>query len=495
MGKWKSCSVLLLVLLSFAVASLSFAGQWRSYYDLGVYAFQEKACDTAERNFLKALEAKPDDEYTNHYLGRVYLETGNYEAAKKQLKKAHSINPDIPGLTFDLAMAHFKTDGYQDAYELFETLITDDEADPLAVYYAGMSLYRRHAFSKALPYLLLAGKKNRSIKASGFYYAGVCYKAMEKNELAREKFNFVINNTASPALARSAGEQLASMDGKTAARKPYTIKATLSIGYDDNVALEPVGSDLFADEGDLFTDLYLSGGYNLVNQGGYRLGAGFSHYQSWHDDLDKYDISGTTLSLYGLKYFYPFAVGIRYTPSFYRIDSDAYLTQNTVSFQVMAIIGEKLLTRITYDYSKNDYDTHKNRDGHTHEINGDLFYSLVKDKADLFTGIGFEETSASGADYEYGRFKVKAGLGFKAPFKIDLDLTGRYEIKSYDNQDSFYGIKREDKRFSGGLTLSRPILYPWLSLSAELLYEKNDSNIIDFEYRRTVSTLSLGAEF
>lgn len=494
-NKWKFCAVAGLILLFFSAPRPARADQWQAYYDLGVFAFEDKAYDTAEQNFLKALAVKPDNEYANLYLGKIYLATGKYDAAKKTLEKAYETNPEIPGLIFELAMANFKTQAYPEAYKLFKTLDTDNTKDPLVQYYIGMSLFKQNEYTKALPYLLSASDINPSIKNSSFYYAGICYKALENETLARQKFNFVIDNATSDLLIENAKKQLAYMDRKKETAKPWHIKSQVSYGYDNNVTLASVNSDVISNQGDTFQEFFLSGNYNLINQGSHRLGLDFSRYQAWYDDLDQYNRTGTSLGLYGFKYFSAAALGMRFSSSLYEIDSKDYLTQNTIGLQVMVPVGKALLSRFSYDYSINDYDIYPTKDGHTNKIGADVYYTPVQGKTEFSAGISFDDTSASNADDYFEKFKTKIGLAVKAPFKIDVNLKGDYQIKNYDNTDSFYGIKREDERFSGSITFTREIFYNWLNLSAELLCEKNNSNIRFFEYKRTVSTLSLGVNF
>lgn len=494
-NKWKFCTVAGLILLFFSVPMPGHASQWQMYYDIGVFAFEDKAYDTAKKNFLKALKTNPNNEYINQYLGRIYLATGEYNTARKTLGKAHETNPEIPGLVFELAMANFKIHAYPEAYKLFKTLNTDREANPLVSYYIGMSLFKQDEYTKALPYLLSASDMNPSIKSSGFYYAGICYNALENETLARQKFNFVIDNATSNFLIENAKKQLAYMDQKKAMAKPWLIQSQVSYGYDNNVTLAAVDSDVFSNQGDTFQEFFLSGSYHLINQGPHRLGLEFNRYQAWYDDLDQYNRTGTALGLYGFKYFSSAALGIHYSSALYEIDSKDYLTQDTIGVQMIVGSGKVLLSRFSYDYSKNDYDVYPDKNGHTHKIGADVFYTPIQGKTEFSAGTCFDDTSASNLDNHFKKFKTKIGITVKAPLKININLKGNYQIKNYNNTDSFYGIKREDKRFSGSITFAREIFYSWLNLSAELLCEKNNSNIGFFEYKRTVSTLSLGVNF
>ena len=90
---------------------------------------------------------------------------------------------------------------------------------------------------------------------------------------------------------------------------------------------------------------------------------------------------------------------------------------------------------------------------------------------------------------------VRSGLSYGLPWKLKLGLNVRYNDKTYDNVDSGYNVRREDDKYFGAVTLSRPLGYEWLILTGEYGYTKNYSNISVYEYKRHVGTLYLSARF
>ncbi|MFH1156321.1 MAG: tetratricopeptide repeat protein [Pseudomonadota bacterium] len=466
-----------------------------TWYDLGVYAYENKNYDTARKYFTKSLEYNQENDYCFHYLGKLYFSSGLYHDAKQWLEKAWTANKTIPGLAFDLAMLYFKMAAYQPSFELFDGIVSENPHAALARYYAGMCRYRQQDFSSALLYLLSAADQNPSIKPSSFYYAGLCYKGLNRFDLAREKFDYVRNNAPSSLLIGHATRQLSLLQKKEKPEKPYSLSVRSGFGYDDNVALAPDETEFYANEGDTFADVYLSGNYNLINQGPYRLGAGLSHYESMYTDLDEYDISATAITVRGSFFFGQFGLGLNYTPSFYSLDKDSYLTRHTIGATAVCTITKGFLASLAYDCTDNSYDGHKLKNSRAQEGTLGLYYALSGMMTGLSGRIGYENNAATGADYSFSRIKTQIKVSFKIPWDLTCDITGNYQKKTYDSDDSYYEKKREDTWLSGEISISKPIFFDWMSVEAEFRHEDNDSTIKPFVYQKNVSALFLEARF
>ena len=177
--------------------------------------------------------------------------------------------------------------------------------------------------------------------------------------------------------------------------------------YDDNVRLESLDEDIFADEGDYVTVGYFSGKYNLINNPDYKTGLGYSHYQTWHDDLERYDLVGSTFNIYTKYSLHPLTFGLSYIPSYYWLDSESFLMQHQIRPEMTWKVNEKLITRLSYSYYRNNRFQDNDRDGHTNEVFLNAYYRVGEKKKYLFGGIGYEDNSASHADQYYEQIKTQ----------------------------------------------------------------------------------------
>jgi hypothetical protein len=265
--------------------------------------------------------------------------------------------------------------------------------------------------------------------------------------------------------------------------------------YDDNVRLEPLDEDIYPDEGDFAAVGYFSGKYDFLDKERWVLGAGYSHYQKWYDDLPGYDLVGSIFRFYGKYRLRPFTFGVTYLPSYYWVDSDSFLMTHQIRPEVSWKVCPDLLARLSYSYQRNNYFQNNDRDGHTNEVSLAAYYSLGEKRGYLFGGMDFEVKTAAHPDQRYEQYKLRLGMSLEIPWDFTLGLTGRFYEQNYEQEDSFYEIKREDAKYYGGVSLSHRFFHDWLDIIAEFNYTKNDSNINDYQYERKVTTLSLKAEF
>ena len=172
----------------------------RIYYDLGVFAYEDGDYVEAEKNLKKAFAADPKNPFYNHYLGRTYIKMERFNEAIIHLSKAWDVNPEISGLDYDIAYVNYKMGNYSKSFLLFQKTAKNEPTNVLAIYYAGISLYQEQKYKEALEFLLKASEASPSIKANGYYYAGICYKELGDLNKALEKLKYTRDNTTSAPL-------------------------------------------------------------------------------------------------------------------------------------------------------------------------------------------------------------------------------------------------------------------------------------------------------
>jgi len=238
-----------------------------------------------------------------------------------------------------------------------------------------------------------------------------------------------------------------------------------------------------------------SGSYNAVNRADLKIGAGYTHYQTWYDTLSEFDLKGSIGNLYAKYRSGSVTAGLAYLPTYYWLGSNSYLRRHQIRPDVLWNVRKNLSLRFAYSYYQNKYFRNNQRDGHTNEGSLDAYYSLLGRKVFLFAGALYEDNTASDPDFYYNQWKTTLGATIQLPWELSLSLTGRYFLKQYDNVDSSFGVQREDDRYYGGVSLAHSIFRDWLSIVAEYNHTKNDSSISSFEYKRNVTTLSLTATY
>ncbi|MFC1892089.1 tetratricopeptide repeat protein, partial [Thermodesulfobacteriota bacterium] len=467
----------------------------RAYFDFGVFAYEDGDYDDAEKNLKKAYDINPENPLYSHYLGKTYVKLERYDEAGRYLDIAWDLNPDITGLKYDRAYLFYKIENYSKAVDLFQDILEADPSNVFANYHAGISLYKLKSYGKALKYLNIAADLSPTIKANGYYYAGICHLKMGDIEKATKKFEYVRDHAKSASLKEYALKWLNTIAKQKKVLKPYSLYLKMGYQYDNNVKLEPLNQDLYSNEDDYMILGYFSGSYSFVNGEKYKAGGSYSHYQTRHKDLWQYDLVGSIFNIYGKYRSGPLTFSLSYLPHYYWLDSKSYLMRHQVKPEVTWKIGENIVSKFTYSHYRNNYLQDNNSDGHTNEVFLNTYYTIGEKRGQLFGGIGYEINTASHPDKCYGQFKAKTGISIKIPWDFHLVLSGKYYEKHYDNIDSIRLVERKNAKYEGSASLSHRLIYDWLSVTGELNYSKNDSNVNDYRYKRKVATLSLIAKF
>lgn len=490
-----SLAVLFLMTAVTFVAALEMGS---AFYDEGVFAYEDGDYKAAEAAFTKALALDPNNPSSNHYLGKTYLMLGRFKKAKPLIENAWKGDPDLPDLSFDRAFLYYKMADYSKAAGLFQAVVKEEPSRILANFYGGISLYRDGQYKAANPYLMMAADQSPDLKAKAYYYSGLCHYYMGQNTQAVDKLTYVKANSELQDVRDNAHGWIKKIQAGKKEQKPYILAFKLAYEYDDNVPLEPTDQeDLYSEEKDSLILGYAAGEYNFVSQDTFILGAGLSRFQTWHVELDEYDVSETALKLFGYYMSGPFTYGLKIVPSIYQLDGKDYLLTTQVKPAVSYDVNQQVSLWLSYAFSNNDYrqSDYNDRDGSSHEVFLDTVYTLKDDKGYLLGGFGYENNIASEDIYDYGRFTVRAGGAFDLAYALRLGLMGTYTDKTYKNDDPIQDEKREDTRYKVSVSLSRGLYYEWLEIAAEATYTKNNSNISDFEYVRQILGIGLSATF
>jgi len=240
---------------------------------------------------------------------------------------------------------------------------------------------------------------------------------------------------------------------------------------------------------------YFSGKYRFLTGDYLSAGIGYSHYQILYTNFDEYNLTSGIFNLYCGYEKGPLGITLSYLPHFSWLDSEKYMRKQGGKTEVAYELTENFATKLSYSYHEIDHVMDDNRDGSSQSADLKAYYVFGKNGGYVFAGLGYEDRDAEHPDYIYSVSSLQGGVSVKVPLDFTLGVTGTYRDVGYDNVDSGYEIKRQDKRYSGSLSLSRSIFYEWLGISGEFIYTRRKSNIVDFEYSRKVANLSLTVTF
>jgi Tfp pilus assembly protein PilF len=492
--KWVGVIFMTLISLSNALASDSSltieAG--RSFFDMGVFAYEDGMYEAAKENFTKALSKNPDNPFYLQYAGKTNLKLKKYVDAQKLLDRAWSINPNIHGLKFDRAYIYFQIKEYHKASPLFVEIADDSPEDVLSVYLAGVSYFKNKQYVLAVKYLIQAAERSPNIKPNAFFYAGVArIKAGQiKNGLKLLKY---VQANGNEQIKKMASQWISVIKKMEKSQKPFTAKLSLGYKYDTNVQIEPDDMNIYSDEKDYAVIFKTHISYKTPLNDQWHLRMGHHHFMVKYQSLDEYDLMHISPYLSTQYRRYPFTLTFYYKPSTDYVNNASYLTRHRFNPIIKQKIRNKLDMILSYEYTKEDYDEIPEKNGHRNNLKMTLKYPINKKMA-LSSSLTYQDKSASHAASDYHLVQGEINLSLISLMDLKIDLTGKYDRKNYDYSDPVYEAKRIDKRLNSGLSLTKKINSN-VSVYLGLTYMKNDSNVNMFNYHQQVSLISINANF
>lgn len=132
--------------------------QWSLLYARGIALERSKIWPRAEKDFLKALELRPDQPYVLNYLGYSWVEKGlNLKQAEDMIRKAVNLRPNDGYIVDSLGWVLYQLGRYQEAVKELERAVELRPEDPVindhlgdAFWRVGRKIEARYQWDRAL---------------------------------------------------------------------------------------------------------------------------------------------------------------------------------------------------------------------------------------------------------------------------------------------------------------------------------------------------------
>ena len=460
-------------------------------FDLGVFAFEDKDYESAQKNLLDAYHANPENPFFCHFLGKLYLTLEQLDRAENYLKKAYEINPVLHELEYDLAYLTFKRKNYQNAARQFIKIVENDPftQNVPACYYAGISLFQCKKYQKAVDYLMRASRRSPSMQANCMFYCGICYYQINRPVDAARCFETVFMSATDP-LKSYAKNWLVALRKKKLDKKKFDAFIKLSVNYDNNVMI--VTPDLITgDEADQVLQCYLSGKYTWQWIPKHQIGLGMRHYQTFHQDLSEFDLTGSVIDLSYSYKLHEFTYKLNYSPSAYWLERYRYMFRHRMKASVYWPVIQDLTNFITYKYDIIENFNNELRDGNTHEFSMDLCYHIRKYHMKILAGFSAQNNQRKNLLYQYFEMTYRLEFIYKLMYNWKWQTSLNLHQRRYEIWEE---MKRKDNRIDLSCSLSYSFLQDGLEIAIEYDYSKNNTTLdqLDpYDYRRNVFGISL----
>jgi len=480
------------MLILIIYSSITMASNDQIYFDLGVFALQEGDTETARKNFEKALMYSSENSLYLYYLGKTELAEKKFDEAQNRFAIAWHLAPELSGLAFDMASAHFFQESYKQAAKLYEIAIkqdTDAEQTMIAHFRAGIALFHIQKYEQAIPHLLHAAETTPSFKDAGYFYAGICLYHQQDWTLAYNYLNQVKMHATQRSLRSQALKWLKAVEIQRIRFKPYNLYCKIGLAYDDNVEL--YAPDVDVDSDDILNTAILFGQYHLVNAAEHKMGIGYGHYQSTHLDTSEVNLISSNLMFYNTiqKPDYQWTTAL--VPSYFWLDSDRFLQRIKCRSRISFNIENVIVPHINYAYTMDNHFQDEQRDANRHFIGLGLSFLFDPDTYQLQTLFSSEKVSSSHQNHNYETSKAQIYLKVFAHQKCALMLFAQSGLRNHEHIDTIHHIKREDTQYQARLGIELPLEYQGINLEMNYQWAKNDSNIHAYDYRKNMLAVYL----
>ncbi len=436
------------------------------------------------------------EEKANAFLiqGLAHIKKGEHEKAIDLFKHALEINPDLEGAYLNLGIAYHKIGSYDLALKALQNLLEQNPDHGPALFFQGLSLQGLGRYQESIVYLEKAGNIDASLNQAALFNIGRAHFELGKNKEAQAKFNETISAGPNTETAQGAKTLLKILADKKP-DKPWKLSAGIGIEYDDNITVDE--QDLSSNLGDVVYKFDFSGGYKFVNTKKNIWEAGYSFFQSIHDDLTAFDLQSHTFSLNGSHKIKNLKLGARSNYSRTTLGNNDFLEIYSISPNVGFFLNPKLYTIVNYAYKYTHFFDIPSRDSQSHGLGLDNFYFFLEGKSYLLLSYRLERVNTRGDQFDFlGNFvtaKVKyplqdLGLG------TQMDLSYRFFIKDYNNITPSIGEERWDVRHAIQFEITQPV---YKNLEAKLKYQyiRQESNLPTSDFKENIASLVFSLSF
>jgi tetratricopeptide (TPR) repeat protein len=381
----------------------------------------------------KVIEKYPDNPEVNFYLGMALNRTSAGKEAESYLKRSLIENPDDPALNLELGMHYYNKDVHAEAADYFEHVI---ELDP-------------------------------------------------KSELADRSREFLKK-------IEESGQE-----------KSWSLNIFAGGQYDSNVILNGSGMPLpegYSGKSDWSALVNLKAAYTPLKSETTEAGIAYSYYQNIHASLKKFDIMQNLAEVYGVHTITKdVSLKAVYSFEYLLLNGNDYDTAH--SFAPSLIMKSDTLGTTIFDYrlrltrysNSDQFQTNSDRNG-TNYLFGLTQILPISDTSAIW-GLyshDIEMTTKSAWDYDGNRLHL--GGRCLLPLGLMSDISGEVYWKDYKSADPLFGQTRQDTLYSINVSVAKSFSARYSASLSEAV-SKNMSNIPEFKYDRSITSIFFNAKF
>ncbi len=481
----------------------------------GIGGLERRDLGLALQNFEEALAMQPEGVEANYYLGVTHARANRFNKAERHFLKAISIERTFMPAQFDLGVLYYQNKKDQKALRLFSMVQGMDPDRARVYFYQGVILRRNGKTEEGDAKLDRALALDSELAAEINFLRGAGHLQAGQSRAARKSLQEVITLTPEGELADAARDLLAQTGGASGKKKRLSLQASLGLQYDDNVILEPRSASASAagitKKSDFVGLLYLLAKYAWLQGDDWRGDLKYTYFLNFHQDssLTDFDVQDNHFSASVGRRFGKFDADIEYTFQVATLGGETYILAHRFRPRAMLHHSRAQISELVYQFGMKDFEdipllfpANSERDVKTHFLGFSHYLVYLQDGV-VYGTLLYEMEAAGDSiaedDWGYDAFGLKLGTALPPWHSLTAAFELNWRMRQYKNPNQLAplanpGLKREDDDLLFIVSLSRP-LNDALDLSAQYLYQLNDSNIAAFDYRRNIVGFIITAKY
>ncbi|BBM82236.1 tetratricopeptide repeat protein [Candidatus Uabimicrobium amorphum] len=450
------------------------------------------------------LQQEPDSGVALFLKGMIFIRTNKVDEGLKLLQKGKELGADLSIYQLEVGRAYFLKRMYPRAIAALSTFEEENPGDSEAITLLGYSYFFVKQFKNAQKYLRIALERDAADTDAIHYCLALCAIQLKQRKEMVKRIDETIKDKHKSWFRKSALElrDLAEDYKIAEAEKPWWIQAQIGGGYDSNP--RAFGDEIPVDVDqryDFFVSYFLRGEYHTkVGLGSevYIKGSVFGRkYLELADEIDQLALESEVGFRHAFNDYLNIKTGIR--NQYFLIDYDPFANDLDLFADLTIFQNEWIFTEIGYTLEYRWFldDVNDDEDelgGFYHFFRIAQSFYIKPAKATFKVGYNHLLTSTEGENFDRNEGAAYVSLSGYILKDNYYGVRLEYRYRDFQNVNSIDGDERGDHVYFTQVFFAHKIMDS-LSLFFTYTYERNDSNLADFDYSRQVFTAGFIASY
>jgi len=494
--RWKVCS------LSSAIFIILLHGPAHADDSLIARAIKEYQAENYEEaiELLQAQKAASPSSTVSFHLGLSLKYAGDSQGAVSNFIDALN-EPPVPEAYPEIIEV---LSGMNELAEADEWIVKAEKAGtnlPRVAFLKGLVLAKENRSGEAIESFNVARELDASVAQAANFQIAMLYASERKISAARDSLKAVIALDPSSEIASFAKEYEAAIRNLEE-QKVWRFSVNAAYQIDDNAVLKPSvaipGASITGEKDNGLVEV-VKIDYAPSLHGAWFFNGQFNYYSNTYYHNHTHDLIAPSVVLnpgrnvrtgafsVPLSYRYSLLDGQEYEgllfvrPTYTRIFSPGHMGQFSAGY------GRRDLFRPALDHDEN-------RDGNIYTASAGYIQPFSGDKGVFSVRYEYSQDLATGKNWDNTGSKFSESVLAPLSDKVNLALSCEAFIQDYTNDHSIFGIKRQDRTYTGSANLIWQMSGN-CSLNLQYSHTSVDSNIPLYAYDRNIYTAGTECRF